>query len=772
MKSIATSTQAQVGHWRRSIRFFVFAFLFLILSLFHSAPMCAQTAKHDAAQGSLSRDLVQFVATPAVSGYESGLVKILQSKLAALHPATDNLGDITVTIGTGAPHRLIVTPMDEPGFVVSEITPDGYLRVQRLPQFVLPPIFNSLYSAQPVRVGTASGKWIDGVVAGLSVHLQPGHTNPPKSDDLENMYIDIGASSAAEARKAGVDLLSPIVINRQLGELGYARMAGASIGDRFGAAALVELLRSIDASKVKGTLTVAFVVQQWTGARGLQRVLSTNQFDDMVYVGRLFPGGPIAGVENIHRAPRREPGSGVLIGVEKTDGSLEGLASDLQHVAGNYQIPVQTDYSTGMIPPSYLPPPSMPAKWAHIGIAVAWPATPAELIDSKDLDALEQLLQLYAQSHMAPGSSQAAGESPSPSSGASGPITHPPSVTELLRRLVMAYGSSYHEGPVRNLVLSLLPKWGKPETDDAGNVIVRVGTVSAGAKTPKILVVAHMDEIGIDVKSISKDGRLEAEWSGGEMSFYAGHQALVHTATGDRDAIYELPNGWDEPKFEWPRGQHTPIRIDVGARTSEEVEKLRIKVGDSITIPKAYRPLLGTSANGRSFDDRVGCTALISAAWALGGPLKDRDVTFVFSTGEEIGLVGAGKLAARLAAEGHAPDYVFAVDTFVSSDSPLENKRFADAQLGKGFVVRAVDNSNIVPRDLVEKVVKLAAANHIPVQYGVTGGGNDGSAFVRYGSVDVALGWPLRYSHSPAEVVDTRDVDALGRIVTAIARSW
>jgi len=772
MKSIATSTQAQAGHWLRSIPFFVFAFLLLILSMFHSAPMRAQTAKHLAAQGNVSQNLAQFVTTPAISGYESGLVKILQAKLAALHPATDNLGDITVTIGTGAPHRLIATPMDEPGFVVSQITPDGYLRVQRLPQFVLPPIFNSLYSAQPVRVGTASGKWINGVVAGLSVHLQPGHTNPPKSDDVENMYIDIGASSAAEARKSGVDLLSPIVINRQLGELGYARMAGASIGDRFGAAVLVELLRGMDASKVKGTLTVAFVVQQWTGARGLQRIFSTNQFDEMVYVGRLFPGGPVAGVENIHRAPRREPGGGVLIGVEKTDGSLEGLASDLKHIAGNYQIPVQTDYSAGMIPPSYLPPPGMPAKWAHIGIAVAWPATPAELIDSKDLDALEQLLQLYAQSHMASGPSQAAGESPSPSSGASGPITHPPSVTELLRRLVVAYGSSYHEGPVRDTVLSLLPKWAKPETDDAGNVIVRVGTAPAGAKTPKLLVVAHMDEIGIDVKSISSDGRLEAEWSGGEMSFYAGHQALVHTATGDRDAIYELPNGWDEPKFEWPRGQHTPIRIDVGARTPEEAEKLGIKVGDSITIPKAYRPLLGTGANGRSFDDRVGCTALISAAWALGGPLKDRDVTFVFSTGEEIGLVGAGKLAARLAAEGHAPDYVFAVDTFVSSDSPLENKRFADAQLGKGFVVRAVDNSNIVPRDLVEKVVKLAAANHIPVQYGVTGGGNDGSAFVRYGSVDVALGWPLRYSHSPAEVVDTRDVDALGRIVTAIARSW
>ncbi len=69
-------------------------------------------------------------------------------------------------------------------------------------------------------------------------------------------------------------------------------------------------------------------------------------------------------------------------------------------------------------------------------------------------------------------------------------------------------------------------------------------------------------------------------------------------------------------------------------------------------------------------------------------------------------------------------------------------------------------------------VIQLAHTNNIPVQYGVTAGGNDGAAFVRYGSVDIPLGWPLRYSHSPAEVVDTRDVDASARIVAAIARSW
>jgi len=340
--------------------------------------------------------------------------------------------------------------------------------------------------------------------------------------------------------------------------------------------------------------------------------------------------------------------------------------------------------------------------------------------------------------------------------------------------LIETYGASGHEKAVRDEVKRLLPEWAKPQTDDAGNLILHLGDSSD--KKPSILVVAHMDEIGFEVESIAADGRLQVKWlGGGELSFFAGHQALVHSSAGTtHDAVMDLPTGWDQADFSWPKSSDTAnaIRVDVGARSADEAAKMGIRAGDWVTIPKAYRELYGARANGRSFDDRVGCAALVGAVWALGQNLKDRDVTFVWSTGEEIGLVGAGRLAKRLAAEHRVPDYVFAVDTFVSSDSPLESQRFADAPIGKGFVIRAVDNSNVVPRDLVDKVVSLAKQNKIPVQYGVTGGGNDGSAFTRYGSVDVALGWPLRYAHSPGEVIDTRDFEGLTRIITAIARSW
>jgi putative aminopeptidase len=747
-----------------------FAFCLAVLVLLAASPAPAQSS----VLGSFAVDMRDFVATPAVPGYEKELSEKIRAEVQSLHPTVDNLGDVIVTIGSGAPDRLIAAPIDEPGYVVSGITDDGYLRLERLPQssLSLPPIFNELYSAQPVKVGTAKGKWIDGVVAGLSIHLQNERADRPKSSDIDNMYVDIGASSAAEVRKAGVDILSPITIDRRLAGLGETQIAGASVGDKFGAAAVLEMLREIDPSRIKGTLTVAFVVEQWAGARGLQRILNTIHSDEMIYVGRLLSGGAVPGVQGVHRAPRREPGDGVLLGFAETNGIPAGLATDLKQLAEMNKIPLAVDYSAGIVPASYLPSPAFPAQWVHLGIATAWSDTPSEEVATSDLDNLEGLLTAYATGtavHIPPPTFTSA----IPSEVApSGPSPAHPSSQSVLASLVETYAASNHEQPMRDAIQRFLGDE-KAEQDDAGNLILHLGTAPAGAKGPKVLVVAHLDEIGFQVKSISNDGRLEVETLGGmELSFYEGHPVLVHTSTGDRDAIMELPPNWDEANFEWPKESEQAIRVDVGARTPEEVAKLGIEVGDSITIPKKYRPLLGTRANGRSFDDRVGDTALISAVYALGNSLEGRDVTFVWSTGEELGLNGAEAVAQRLAAKGRVPDYVFAIDTFVSSDSPLESKRFADAPIGKGFVIRAIDSSNIAPHDGVERVIELARANQIPVQYGITAGGNDGATFVPHGAVDIALGWPLRYSHSPAEVIDTRDVDALARIITVIARSW
>lgn len=730
------------------------------------------------APGSVGQDMREFVETPAIPGYESGLAAEIRDRLESFSPhlniRSDNLGDVIVTLGSGGPTRLIVAPIDEPGYVVSNITGDGYLQLQRLPQFGVLPLFNELYSAEPVQIQTVSGKWIPGVVSGLSIHLQPGREHPPDPSDIENMWVDLGATSAAQVKALGVDLLAPMAIDRTLYHLGSHFETSPAIGDRFGDVALLELLRQIDPSKVNGTLVVAFLAQQWSGARGLERVLDelpdNAHADELIFLGRLTPSPPNPIEPTLHRGPRRELGSGVLLGDQNVKDEPSGFGAELKQLADQNNIPFAKDYSAPLMPQSYLALPETPAKTAQLAIATAWPDTPAEMISTSDLANLIDLVEAYAEGSVAEPPQNPSGEGGS--AGATMPNT-PATNEQIVSRLVETYAVSEHEARMRDALKSLLPKWAKPETDDAGNLILRVGSAPASTRVPSIMFVAHMDEIGYVVEEVLPGGKLAVGGGGGNSDYFLGHAALVHTASGkDVPGVMELPDGWDEPTFKWPRGRALLYRVDIGARSPDEVAQMGVAVGDFITIPKKYRRLAGTRANARSFDDRVGCASLVSAVWALGPDLRGRDVTFVWSTGEELGLVGAGKLAARLGAQGKAPDYVFAIDTFVSSDSPLESPRFGDAKLGDGFVVRAVDNSNVVPRKLVLKVVSIARANRIPVQYGVTGGGNDGSAFLRYGSIDVALGWPLRYSHSPGEVIDLRDLDALAHIVSALSRSW
>jgi len=147
--------------------------------------------------------------------------------------------------------------------------------------------------------------------------------------------------------------------------------------------------------------------------------------------------------------------------------------------------------------------------------------------------------------------------------------------------------------------------------------------------------------------------------------------------------------------------------------------------------------------------------------------IKGRRVTFAWDVQEEIGLYGASRLAEVLDA-----DYVFPVDTFVSSDAPFDSKRFAQLPLGQGAVIRAIDSSSITPWTYIQKVKKIAKSNHIPVQIGNTRGGNDGSVFVPKGSVNIPLSWPGLYSHSFIEKIHKKDLEALTELVVAIAEKW
>jgi putative aminopeptidase FrvX len=342
----------------------------------------------------------------------------------------------------------------------------------------------------------------------------------------------------------------------------------------------------------------------------------------------------------------------------------------------------------------------------------------------------------------------------------------PPAVTvteveQVLAPLVESYGPSGMEAPVRETVKRLLPSWARTETDTAGNLWLRVGSGE-----PLVVFVAHLDEIGYRVSAIRDDGTLELRPLGGFfISLYEGRPALVHTGAATVPGVF-MPR---DSIGAAPTHNPPPLRVDLGVTSRDAAERLGVQVGSTVTMPKAYVRLAGTRATGRSFDDRVGSAAQVLAVRHLDRAKLRHAVVFIWSVREEVGLEGAAAAARQL---GLGASRVHAIDTFVSADSPLELPNFAVAPIGTGAVARAVDNSAVTPSTLLDSLVRVARLRGIPLQVGTTNGGNDGSVFSSWGVPDVALGWPLRYSHSPVEVVDLRDVASLASLVQAVAETW
>lgn len=717
----------------------------------------------------------------SVSGYEQQLSGAIAHQLAALHPHTDNLGDVWVTVGSGAPHRLVIAAMDQPGYVVSGITAKGYLRVQRLPQRKPNAVFDTLRFAQPAYVVTPKGL-LDAGFAGLSIHLSTGRMDPPAMSHLDNLYLDIGATSAAEARAAGADLLEPVALAQPPMTVGTDDEAGAAAGDRFGWEAVLEAAQGLAGAHAPGTTTFAFVTQQWLGGRGLSRLLTELPADEAIFVGRIAPTSAAGAA--------LRPGDGVVIGSSTAMGGAKSLPDELHALASAHHIPAEVVDAKPPVISGFGTKPALPGRFAMLGVPTLYPVTPAETFSRSDLRNLTRLIEAYAGEPVTPMSeaNDPFDAARQPAAGSGMPVLDQarapdPRLLKTLEAVTTAYGASGHEQGTREAILSRLPAWARPLThvDPAGNLVLHIGQAVPGVHAPSILFDAHMDEIGYQVTRIKKDGDLVVRELGGFFGrYYLGHVMLVHLPDGRSvGAVLGLPRGWDHPGFQWPAAMSTlneTAEAYVGTDSRAATERLGIHVGDFLTMPKTYRPLLGSHFEVRSIDDRAGDTALIEAVRALGPDFArkhpGRQLTFLWATREEVGLEGAAAYAARVARLGREPDVVFAVDMFVSSQSPLETHRYGDEPLGKGFVVRAVDLSHIDPPADVARVVALSRANHIPVQYGVTGGGNDAAVYTRYGANAIALGWPTKYSHSPAEQSDTRDVEALSRICTVLATQW
>jgi len=322
----------------------------------------------------------------------------------------------------------------------------------------------------------------------------------------------------------------------------------------------------------------------------------------------------------------------------------------------------------------------------------------------------------------------------------------------------MVPGISSQEGRVIDWIQARLPKGVKAERDAKNDLWFTVGQGK-----PHILFVAHADELGMTVETVTAQGTVRLKGRGGFLpQTCEARPFVIHTARGPVDAVM-LPRPDFDSRSPKPYSLE-PYELYVGASSEVEAKALGIAAGDQVIFKKKIADLGPDILATRAVDDRAGCASLLAAALAVDwSKIKDRTITCAWSVEEEIGLYGASALAKVL-----NPDYVFAIDTFVSTDSPLENKRFGNARLGAGAVLRALDSSNLVPKGELRKVMDLAARRKIPVQVANSRGGNDGSVFVAGGAVDIPLSWPGAHAHSFVEKIYRKDLEALTALIRAV----
>jgi len=223
---------------------------------------------------------VRFAAMTAVTGYEQAMA----DTLVALLPGStrDRIGNVTLTLGRGTPKRLVSCALDEVGYVVGNITDDGYLLLRRVGAVPRAnPLFDQQLEGHRVTLFGRRGP-VPGVVGVRSTHLtrgRPAATDPPFT--VDNAYVDIGARSRDEVLALGVQILTPLSLTKRPQRYGDRLLAAPAAGRRSACAALATA--ALSKSRVRGTVVVAFTVQSlYADTAGLNSVKNLQgPFDEV-----------------------------------------------------------------------------------------------------------------------------------------------------------------------------------------------------------------------------------------------------------------------------------------------------------------------------------------------------------------------------------------------------------------------------------------------------------------------------------------------------------
>lgn len=337
----------------------------------------------------------------------------------------------------------------------------------------------------------------------------------------------------------------------------------------------------------------------------------------------------------------------------------------------------------------------------------------------------------------------------------------------LLKHLTEAHGAPGDEGMVRDIVAANLA--GTPAFDRTGSIIYEH---SGSSKTPRVMIEAHMDEVGFVVQSITSKGFLRFVPVGG----WWGHTLLaqrvrVRTSTGREltGVIAAKPPHLLSPGERDKVLKLNQMHIDIGAKNRDAVAELGVAIGDTVVPDTPFTRLADTSRYAaKAFDNRVGVGMLIQATQALQEDKHPNTLISVGATQEEVGIRGA-RTATRVA----NPDVAIVLEGPPADDLPGSIADENQGVLGKGVQIRIMDPSAISNRRLVNFVVQTAVAEKIPHQLAVrASGGTDAKEIHLHGIgvPTVVIGVPARYIHTHNSIIDIDDYLAGIKLVTALVR--
>lgn len=334
---------------------------------------------------------------------------------------------------------------------------------------------------------------------------------------------------------------------------------------------------------------------------------------------------------------------------------------------------------------------------------------------------------------------------------------------ENLERLSNACGVTGRESEVRELMVQLM----KPFADEiVVDKLENVIAIKKGKKnSAKIMLAAHMDEVGLMVKTITKEGFLQFTKMGGiDDRILPAQKVVVLSRKGALPGII----GSKPPHIQKEEERKKIIAsdelfIDVGAESKEDALALGVSIGDPVAFDIKYVRLGRDVVMGKAFDNRAGCVTMIEALRML--EKTNCTVCAVGTVQEEVGLRGAGT-----AAFGVDPDVAIALDVTISGDVPGVRELDTSVKMGKGPALTISDTGLITHPKVLRWLIDSAEEEKIPFQLesGLLGSTDAARIYLtRQGILSGSISIPTRYIHSPVGMLSLKDIEGCAKLTVA-----